>query len=433
MKEDREQLYFHFKPLVRIVRGAQRACIYDVTDNEVYVFDGRLAEVLSRSERMSLADMVDNASTGGISKHEILEGIDQMRSFGLGELISKPSYREDYKEIFNHDDYGKKGITRLEKISIQLTNACDLNCFFCNNPDINPICFPCRRESERTSHLKIKNVVELLKDARLFDCQCVRLSGGDPLLWDGDFPSLLEQAVDMGFISIEVYTPAVRFPPDLLRRLTLLKSLTWIVPFFGASATEADILSRRIGAFTDSLGNVIDLKNAGARVFVLLPTLEVNRSQIDNMLEVFARLSIPTIVYKTLDLDNKSKPTSASKKNGSNPPYSFKKTDMIRIERNIHWNPCWSFSVAINSNGQIKPCLYSDRLLGITCGQSNLRDVLRSQGLEDLWIISKDKIDICCRCEFRYGCQDCRVAAEKIRGSLYEKYPFCSYNPFNTT
>ena len=48
---------------------------------------------------------------------------------------------------------------------------------------------------------------------------------------------------------------------------------------------------------------------------------------------------------------------------------------------------------------------------------------------QKLWNASKDKIDICKDCEYRYMCYDPRVPIERKDGSWYYETE-CSYNPY---
>ena len=94
---------------------------------------------------------------------------------------------------------------------------------------------------------------------------------------------------------------------------------------------------------------------------------------------------------------------------------------------NQKFNHCWGLTIAIDEKGFVKPCLWSNKIVG------NINDDKFENIYNDLtcyWEITKDKIDICKSCEFRYSCSDCRVWAEEKNGKLMSKTAFCTYNPF---
>jgi len=43
---------------------------------------------------------------------------------------------------------------------------------------------------------------------------------------------------------------------------------------------------------------------------------------------------------------------------------------------------------------------------------------------------SKDRVQVCKDCEYRWACLDCPAAILATGGSLYEKPAWCSYDPY---
>jgi len=93
-----------------------------------------------------------------------------------------------------------------------------------------------------------------------------------------------------------------------------------------------------------------------------------------------------------------------------------------------NYNTCWGHKVAIDLDGTIKPCLWSSEILG-NINDNNLQELILSGGFDKYWQLTKDKIETCNSCEFRYACSDCRVAACREVGSLSAKTAHCGYNP----
>lgn len=62
--------------------------------------------------------------------------------------------------------------------------------------------------------------------------------------------------------------------------------------------------------------------------------------------------------------------------------------------------------------------------------KNGLAEAVNSEPLQNLWKTTKDQIERCQDCEYRYACHDCRPLAEGATGNLYAKNPRCTYDPF---
>jgi len=102
--------------------------------------------------------------------------------------------------------------------------------------------------------------------------------------------------------------------------------------------------------------------------------------------------------------------------------------DVTEFFYNQEFNPCWGNKIAIDANGDIKPCLWAERIYG-NLAETHLLNLVINRICDEFWKITKDKIEICQGCEYRYSCPDCRVVAERKNGNLYCKTNGCSYCP----
>ena len=65
-----------------------------------------------------------------------------------------------------------------------------------------------------------------------------------------------------------------------------------------------------------------------------------------------------------------------------------------------------------------------------TSNFNNITDIVNSEEFNFISTLSKDKIEICKDCEFRYACKDCRPLGKSLDGNLWGKYAYCTYNPY---
>jgi radical SAM protein with 4Fe4S-binding SPASM domain len=94
-----------------------------------------------------------------------------------------------------------------------------------------------------------------------------------------------------------------------------------------------------------------------------------------------------------------------------------------------HYNPCLGHQIAVDTEGEIKYCLWSDEVLG-NISVDDLKDMIIMGSFDKYWELSKLEINICKDCELRFTCDDCRVFALKESGQINAKPSYCMYNPY---
>lgn len=67
--------------------------------------------------------------------------------------------------------------------------------------------------------------------------------------------------------------------------------------------------------------------------------------------------------------------------------------------------------IAITATGKVMPCIFA-RSHMVTNIEGGLEEAVNNKELQGLWKITKDRIETCRDCEYRYTCIDCRPLAE---------------------
>lgn len=96
------------------------------------------------------------------------------------------------------------------------------------------------------------------------------------------------------------------------------------------------------------------------------------------------------------------------------------------FSESLKYNSCLNKKIAIDKRGFIKNCPSLNFSFG-HISNSKLTDILQNKEFSALWNLSKDKIEVCKDCEFRYVCTDCRANVK----SQNAKPSKCSYDPYN--
>ncbi len=93
-------------------------------------------------------------------------------------------------------------------------------------------------------------------------------------------------------------------------------------------------------------------------------------------------------------------------------------------------NSCWGGKVAVTKDGKVRPCIYSNIVMGDI--QSEDIDIILEK-LQTYWHITKDKVEKCKDCELKYVCFDCREIPYRESGDLHAANHTCKYDPYNGT
>lgn len=96
---------------------------------------------------------------------------------------------------------------------------------------------------------------------------------------------------------------------------------------------------------------------------------------------------------------------------------------------NMLYHNCWGKKIAVTRDGIIHPCIYSYLSIGNIYAVTTFTDTETWEKAETFRRLSKEKIDKCQECEFKYVCFDCREIVFRATGDLYAANPFCSYDP----
>ena len=94
-----------------------------------------------------------------------------------------------------------------------------------------------------------------------------------------------------------------------------------------------------------------------------------------------------------------------------------------------YFNTCLNRKISLSSDGFLKNCPSFKNNFG-HIAQKSILDTINDQNFKKYWTIRKDEVQVCCNCEFRYVCSDCRVFI------VHEENPFskpskCKYNPLH--
>lgn len=108
-------------------------------------------------------------------------------------------------------------------------------------------------------------------------------------------------------------------------------------------------------------------------------------------------------------------------------------TNLNSIRLSSSYNSCLFKKISIDVNGNIKNCPSMPESYG-NIKDTTLEQALNKPDFKKYWNVTKDMIEVCKDCEFRYICTDCRAYTERTTFNKEEidlsKPLKCGYNPY---
>lgn len=111
---------------------------------------------------------------------------------------------------------------------------------------------------------------------------------------------------------------------------------------------------------------------------------------------------------------------------------NFNLSHPFSLESKAH-NSCLYKKISVDQNGYIRNCPSMPQSFG-NISHTSLKEASQATDLKKYWNLTKDTIEVCKDCEFRYVCMDCRAYTERTHtnseGVDISKPLKCGYDPY---
>lgn len=387
----------------KFVEGYKNAAIYDLKWNKVYSVNTYGKEIIKKF-------LNKDCEIKTLKEEEYLKKLLEMN------LLSKKAYKE----------IEKRPKTSLKFAWLELTENCNLKCVHCYG-DFGNIHID---ERKSLSIQEWKNVIDNLAKLK---CTAIQLIGGEPMIFKG-FYEVLDYAYQKGMKRIDIFTNATLINEENIKVLEKYKENLYVrVSVYGHSAEVHNLITKDDKSFEQNEKALHLLKKHNINTSIAVVIMKENEKYINQIREYIESLGHKYNGYDVI------RPTCVKNDN----KHKISNTDLLRARyitdskfvtnfksyyANKYYNSCWNGNIAITSKGDIIPCIFArDNVVGNI--KVNSIDEIK-ENIMKKWRITKDKIDVCKDCEYRYCCYDCRPLSESIEGGKLKKYPRCTYNPY---
>jgi len=310
----------------------------------------------------------------------------------------------------------------LEFMWLELTERCNQRCVHC---------YAEAGTLAQAEELPVRRWERIIEEGDALGCRKLQFIGGEPLLFKGIF-DLAQTAKDLDYEFVEIFTNGPLLDEERIEKIKDL-GIHIAISFYSIVPEIHDTVAQVPGSFQKTFKALKLLKEAK------IPTrigLVVMRQNQDTILETQRKLQEMGFEARKADV---LRPTGRGSCADllpaddvirtwalmTKPDFS---TSREQFYRHQYWNSCWAGKIAITADGGIMPCIFAREHI-VSNIEKGLEEAVNNEDLQHLWKITKDQVEGCQDCEYRYTCYDCRPLAESTIGNLYAKSPRCTYNP----
>lgn len=395
------------------MEGAHRGAIYNFHTGKVISINRGALQLLLACQRDVLEDVLDINSSDDKMLIDFLQRLTEMDlgSLFLNEPAAAPMATDSPDEQ-----------PKLDFLWLELTSGCNNKCLHCYATS-----GPCA-ESDSVPH---ERWLALISEARAAGATAIQLIGGEPLLYPG-WRELVLKAGEEGYDYIEIFTNATLINDNDIAFFSEHK-VNIATTIYADNATIHDKVTVNPGSFAKTLGAIEKLLAEKIPLRIASIIMKANEHEVQNIMDLCTKLGVevtpPDVVRPTGRGDDKELLPTAYTKPPIRPPFY---TDPDTFARAHNCHGCLAGKIAVTAGGDVIPCIFARNKVCGNILNTPLEDVLSGRLLQQCWHTTKDCVEKCKDCEYRYACTDCRPLAQ---GSDSQKRWLacsvdCQYNPY---
>jgi radical SAM protein with 4Fe4S-binding SPASM domain len=429
--------YFMLNPECYFVKGARRAALYNLHTGNVFSVGPTLTALLSACE-IERKPVSAALTCTNIPEDEALKALNELRKERLGrfyETQKNPPIIEKVKPAVSRRQ--RIGGPKLDELSVELTGECNLNCVFCEGQTFEVrraygcARWPCRNNGH--SRLMLENWEEVVSDGEKLGCRKLCFFGGEPMLAWADLCRLVQFARETGYKEIRVETNGCLLDED---RIAFLKQqdVSVRVQLLSFQERVHDQITQVPGSFRALMKNLQTMMEQKVRYAFLVLIMDRNADHLRETVEWFDGYEPQQCVVDVLY------PRRGGGREHVSPIHlpvlyrtaqrPFATITAQEFFKRAEYHPCFHGQIAVTAYGEILPCpMAREEVLG-NIHTKSLTAVFRDRDMYKYWLLTKDGVEVCRDCEYRYACFDCRPLERSLCAHLNGRSELCAYDPY---
>lgn len=404
-------MYYRLQDCCKLVSGARRGAIYNLQSGKVLSINQGALQLLLACQQGPLEDVVDINSP---EDKLFVDFLQRLTELGLGSLyLQKPAS--------SPAEEAEEAPPKLDFLWLELTSGCNNRCLHCYATS-----GPCA-DCDAVPH---ERWLSLIAEARAAGAGAIQLIGGEPLLYPR-WRELVDKARAEGFEFIEIFSNATLITDDDIEFFKQ-RGVNIATTIYAACPEIHDRVTLHPGSFAKTMAAVDKILAAKIPLRIASIVMKANETEAQNIMDLCGKLGVdvtpPDVVRPTGRGDDKELLPTAYQKPPIGPPFY---TDPFTFQKAHSCHSCLVGKIAVTAGGDVIPCIFARSMV---CGNiltAPLSDILNGQLLQQCWHTTKDQVDKCKDCEYRYACADCRPLAQGTDSA--KRWLACSadcpYNP----
>jgi len=411
--------HFRLNAYCYLVDGLSKGCIYNVSTGDMISIDEDKLNLLNKCESNIPLDRITDTELGFL---------DTLVGMSVGIYYETPMYVERFYvgqhpavEMVAPSNYA------VGNAFIELDTMCNFDCVFCKEGD-NTLFRKtgCKRwaRNEGSTIRDIDQWKDILGQLAKLNCQQVTFVGGEPFLQFSLMEKLLAHAKAQGIYRVLIYTNGSLLNDEILECIKKYNA-ELNVQVLGSN----DDTYRKITGVSEMHSKVLDnvslLASDNVRYTLTFLVNRLNENEIEDAYALYSPFTNPNRIrleflyplphndfYSTKFLGLMYDKTS-----------SFGKVDVNSFCHHAKYHNCYGHQLGITAEGDILPCIMSRKLVLGNVRKNDIVSILKDSDYEQYQKLTKDEIDKCKQCSYRYGCFDCRAlemsATDYLKGLEY--------------
>lgn len=385
--------HYNLKKGIYLIKGAKKHCIYNSNNGFVYHIN---------SDTLDFLETINDK--GNIDKSQI-EETKLLKTFESADIIELAVKRTIFADIKTE----LQNKNKIEFAWIEVTKKCNLYCLHCyeeSHPAING------ELSDGDFQILIPQLIK-------YGIKRIQFIGGEPFLLGDKLKKMIEYCSDK-FESIEIFTNGTLINEKWVKFLKS-KNVGIALSIYSYNKEQHDKVTKVKGSFekTNKTITLLTQYNIHYRVCgVEMKGVEMGDNTSD--LYKLQKLDLVRLTGRAnLSLYNESmlKRKIITENN-------FRRNNKIQdICKMVSGHNCFSKNLYIDCNLEVFPCVMERRFVHGNLKNQELATLIN----DNIKLLTKDYIDGCSQCEYKYFCSDCRP--DSLGAEKYAKPWYCSYKP----
>lgn len=376
---------------VYLVDGAVNGAIYDLNTGELYQIENKAKNLLHR--------VIDGNTS--------IKMTDEEKDF-ISQLYSLNILTDEYVEKHEIEDLKEK--TRIDFVWIEVTNLCNLQCIHCYD----------EASCGEGVIMDINEFYHIIDELVNYGIRKLQIIGGEPFVLKEKLKLYLDYCIGK-FDYIEIFTNGTLITDEQIKYIKENNiKIALSVYSYDEEMHNKVTLNQSSWKLTNNTIEKLKLNDITYRVKnVLMKDLDLGNKNT----ELYELSSVKDIVRLTgranieLISDSQLKRKLITKNN-----FAYKITKNL-VEKCISGHNCFSRRLYFSSDLGVYPCVMERRICHGNIKNKHLDEIIDNRILS----FTKDTIEGCKNCEFRYCCFDCRP--DSNGSDLYAQPWNCTYIP----